>query len=114
MKTRKEKYHEYLKTPAWEELREFAKFRNRYRNNGLLKCDDCGKTDAKQYDVHHNEYPVDLRDDNPKYHSVLCHRCHGIRHDKIELDEKEQKEIEDREHGYMKNVANAILEHYES
>lgn len=90
MQTRKEKYREYLKSPNWELLRDFARFRNKRLNNGKLRCDDCEKINQIQYDVHHTEYPSDYwNDDHPKYHIVLCHRCHGIAHNKIELSEKE-------------------------
>ena len=94
MQTRKEKYHEYLKSDPWVHLREFALFKNWIENKGTLKCEDCGKTGYKGFDVHHWQYPTDLTNDHPKYHVVLCHRCHGIRHDKIELSEEEEKEIE--------------------
>ena len=94
METRKEKYKEYLKSEEWKDLREYALFKNRRKNNGLVKCVDCEITNAEQYDVHHWQYPHDLSFDLPKYHIVLCHRCHGIAHDKIELSEKETIERE--------------------
>ncbi|MCP4988672.1 MAG: hypothetical protein GY928_22265 [Colwellia sp.] len=107
--TRKEKYAEYLKSPEWEDLRDFAKFKNRKKNNGLLKCSDCGTTEKVQYDVHHWMYPNDLKYDIPENHIVLCHRCHGIAHDKIELSEKETIERAKDQHDYMVKAMTEML-----
>lgn len=95
MATRREKHKEYLQTPEWYNLREFAIFRNWRENKGVIKCDDCGRKGIKGFDVHHNIYPDKYENDNPNFHVVLCRRCHGIRHNKIELAEHEkQKEKE--------------------
>lgn len=107
------KYHKYLQTDHWKTLRDFALFRNWRKNNGILKCDDCGKTGVTGFDVHHNKYPSggDYENlDNPHYHIVLCHRCHEIIHDKIELSEKEKKEREDSQKCYMKDTMKAMLD----
>ncbi len=112
--TRKEKYREYLLSPEWEDLRDFAKFKNRKKNNGFLKCDDCGTTSAKQYDVHHWQYPSDLKDDIPYNHIVLCHRCHGIAHNKIELSEKEIIEREVKTKAIMKEAVEEMLKGFEA
>ena len=113
MQTRKEKYQEYRQTRQWMLLREFCRWRNKKINNGNLVCEECGCINPKEHDVHHESYPESLVDDSPHRHVFLCRKCHKIKHDLIELSEKEQQEIEDREHDYMINTASEILKHYE-
>lgn len=100
---RKRIYKEYLLTPEWELLSGYARYRNKIQNNGILTCEECGKTTG-QFDVHHWMYPNSrdyCNDDNPKYHIVLCHRCHGIIHNKIELSEKEKQDIDKKNNDNM-------------
>lgn len=105
-KTRKEKYKDYLKSDAWKNLREFAKFKNKRENDNILTCEDCGKSKNTIFNVHHEQYPDKLEDDNPKYHVVLCERCHKIRHDLIELSEEEEGKIREDLREKLANIFN--------
>lgn len=69
--TYKEKYHEYLKSEAWQKLREKA-FK---RSAGF--CEVCGLTAEC---VHHCFYPETLDADNTNLHAAICNKCHDLIH----------------------------------
>lgn len=68
-------YQEYLRSPQWKAIREWALERAERR------CQLCNS--GKKLNVHHrsydrlgHEWPADL--------TVLCHSCHEKHHDKIQ------------------------------
>jgi len=87
-KTRKEKYAEYRKTEQWLVLRDFARFVNKRKNDGRYKCEYCGRIRGKEFHVHHETYPSDLKYDSPIFHVLICKPCHDLAHAKIEHSEK--------------------------
>lgn len=74
----KERYHEYLKSPEWEELRTAA-----YVRAGG-KCELCGGDAAA---VHHVRYPKNLKEEDSLDNLVVvCKKCHDRLHGVLGAD----------------------------
>lgn len=64
-------YYDYLRTPAWEQVREDALARARYR------CQTCNSPDDLH--VHHRTYER-LGKERPDDVVALCRTCHNAVH----------------------------------
>lgn len=68
---RKNEYRQYLKSPEWQEQRDFAL----ERTSGF--CQFCGDFATQ---VHHVKYPKRFGEEHPHSLIPVCDRCHNISH----------------------------------
>lgn len=69
-------YADYLRTPEWEEIREFMR-------EVFPNCAYCGESGPVH--VHHNNYPK-RGNERPMDLTVLCQECHARMHQEAAFD----------------------------
>ena len=88
--------YDFYRTKKWEQFRQ-ALINERTNKNGEIKCEECGKSIVKAYDIilHHT---VELTEENhldanislnPNKIKLVHHRCHNLIHEKLAYTPKQ-------------------------